>query len=112
MTDAGEIELRLVVPRSALGGGAEPRAEFISQHNSEAILGIPRRQFLELLRRDDAPPVAELGKLRLVEREPMLAFLRTLRKRSAPAPADEDLDGADRVLREIGAVPEPKRRVG
>lgn len=108
-----DLELRVVLPPTLLAGGA--RAEFFSQANCEELLGLPRRRFLELLRRHDAPPVAEVGKLRLVEREPMLAYLRALKKRDVvqPSAAEEEvLDGADRVLQEVGAMPERRRRVG
>lgn len=111
MSAAEDVEVRFVLPRSALGTAA--RAEFFSQENSLELLGLPRRAFLELLRRADAPPVVRVGKLRLVEREPMLAFLRASRVRDVrPSVELDKLDGPDRVLAEIGCVPANARRVG
>lgn len=78
------------------------RAEFISQHTAEAILGLTPRQFLDLLRRGDAPPVSAVGKLRLVRRDAMVAFLDRLGARAHVA---HEVDGADAVLREIGCAP-------
>ncbi|MCA9604344.1 MAG: hypothetical protein KC619_02045 [Myxococcales bacterium] len=111
MGAAEDLELRVVVPRAAFG--QPPHADFFSQKNSLELLGLPPRTFLELLRRDDAPTVTHVGKLRLVEREPMLAFLRALRRAApnAPSPAAE-LEGPAKVLAEIGAHPVPRRRVG
>lgn len=108
------VELRIVVPREALPATTPAVAEYFSQHNCEQLLGIPPRAFLELVRREDAPRVTKLGKVRMVEREPMLAYLRILRER-APAPvATEQLDGADSVLAEIGCMPgrARQRKVG
>lgn len=107
MDDDG-IELRVVVPRSALVAPTRASADFYSQQNCEGLLGIPRRTFLELLRRVDAPPVTRVGRLRLVEREPMLAFLRALRAQQEGAPQAE-LDAADQILAELGCVPRRER---
>lgn len=112
MADRGDLELRVVVPRSAIE--QPPRPEYFSQFNAPELLGLPRRQFLELLRRGDAPPVTRVGKTRLVEREAMLAFLRRLEERGvAPAAEDdEQMDGPGRVLAELGCIPTGRRRVG
>lgn len=114
MTDRDDgVELRIVVPREALAAAEPARAEYFSQHNAEQLLGVPRRTFLELLRRPDAPRVIRHGKLRLVEREAMLAFLRVLRERAPASAANaEQLDGPDGVLAEIGCTPQRRRRVG
>lgn len=112
MSAAEDLELRVVVPASALPSSS-PRAEYFSQKNSLELLGLPPRAFLELLRREDAPEVTPVGRLRLVERETMLAFLRAMRRRPAPAARGaEDLDGADRVLAEIGCLATARGRVG
>ena len=115
--DGGELELRVVVPRTALE--QPPRPEYFSQHNAPELLGLPRRQFLELLRRPDAPAVTRVGKTRLVEREAMLAFLRALRDREREqvarvdqGGAGDELDGPGRVLAEIGCVDTGRRQVG
>ena len=104
-----DIELRVVVPRSAIP--IEPPPEFYSQRNCDAQLGIGRRSFLELLRRSGAPPVTRVGSLRLVKRDAFLAYLERIRiaeeKRRVP---ESDLDGADGVLLELGCS--PRRRTG
>lgn len=100
------VELRIVVPRSQLPVTAPP--EYYSQLNCE-LLGINRRIYLELLRRPGAPAATRIGKLRLVHRDAMLEYMRRLAD-LAPKPVEE-LDGGDRVLMEIGAVPR-KRKTG
>lgn len=103
------VELRIVVPRDQLP--TAPVTEYFSQRNCETLLGIDRRTFLGLLRRPGAPPVTKIGKLRLVARADMLDYLERLRELE-PKPVGE-LDGADRVLLELGCAPRtPKRRAG
>src|SRR5690606_33291192 len=94
MADDG-IELRIVVPRSALPTASAPPPDFYSQHNCEALLGLTPRVFLELLRRSDAPPVKRIGKARLVDRQAMLAFISALDARAERA-RDEEADEGDR----------------
>ncbi|WP_053230818.1 hypothetical protein [Sandaracinus amylolyticus] len=92
------LELRVVLPTGALPAA---RPDYYSQRNCH-LLGITGRQFLELLRRPDAPPVAPIGKLRLVRREALLAFIdRMARHRDG---IERSVDGADEVLREIGCA--------
>lgn len=102
----GGLELRLVVPREILAGNM--RVEYVSQQNV-AVVGLGRRQFLELLRRPDAPRVIKVGKLRLVRREDMLAFLDRVGQ-SEGAASVEEMDGADKVLEELGCSVRPRRR--
>jgi hypothetical protein len=100
------VELRVVVPRDQLPSVAP--AELFSQANCHQLLGIPPRKFLELLRRDGAPRAQKLGKLRLVRRDEMLAFLDRLRDIDARAETPTVLDEADALLVEMGYS--PKRR--
>ena len=56
-----------------------PQPEMLSQKNVEAVTGIPARVFLDTIRAPGFPlPVTKLGKLRLVEREAFVAYLRAL----------------------------------
>lgn len=104
------VELRIVVPRESLP--VAPAPEYYSQRNCD-LLGIGHRTYLELLRRPGAPAVTKIGKLRLVKREEMLAFMERLREleRAREIPESE-LDGADRVLMEMGCAPTKKRKAG
>ncbi len=81
-----ELELRVAIPAAGLTVTAAP-ATHVSQRTSEAVLGIPRRAFLDLARayRAAGGAVAVAGKLRVVERE---AFTRWLFARAVPVPAD------------------------
>lgn len=107
MADRSDVvELRIAVPREQLPSA--PAVDFYSQENCH-LLGLRARQFLELLRRSDAPPATKVGKLRLVRRDRMVDFLERLRERE-PKPVGE-LDGADRVLMELGCAPQ-KRKAG
>ena len=95
----------LVLVRAAHAAQApSPRAEYFTQRNCE-LLGLTKRDFLELLRRRDAPPVSAIGKLRMVRRDAMLAFLEKLAAKTLDRGlAERDADGADAVLREIGCA--------
>lgn len=72
----------------------------LSQLNCEDAIGLPPRQFLELTRRPDAPPVLRVGKRRLVDARAFLAFLATVdaTERAASTPSE----GAEGVLAEVG----------
>lgn len=101
------VEVRLVLPSDTLPSG---RPDYFTQRNC-GLLGLNPRQFLELLRRPDSPPVARVGKLRMVRRKAMLTFLDRMASCRKNAGDDgSSLDGADEVLREIGAIPLRKRR--
>jgi hypothetical protein len=69
------------------------------------VLGLPPRQFLELLRREDAPPVKTVGKARLVRRDAMLVYIERLGAKVRSDDPEQKSDGADAVLREIGCAP-------
>jgi hypothetical protein len=69
----------------------------ITQHNSEAALGIPPRRFLALVR-ELGLPVVELGKLRAVEAR---VFLEAIRKK-VPAPAAPVESNRERLLKIAG----------
>lgn len=101
------IELRIVVPRDSLPSA--PAVEYYSQVNCE-LLGLDKRRFLELLRRDGAPPTKKRGKLRLVRRDLMLAYMERLDD-TAPEVVVER-DGADEVLLEMGYAPTTRRKAG
>ncbi|WP_437953396.1 hypothetical protein WME98_24000 [Sorangium sp. So ce296] len=92
-----------------------PQPEMLSQKNVEAVTGIPARVFLDTLR---APgfrlPVTKLGKLRLVEREAFVAYLRALAGEPASrrtAEADERTRVAA-VLAAAGLEPVAATRTG
>jgi hypothetical protein len=92
----------LVLVRAAQAPSQQ--VEYFTQRNCD-LLGLTKRAFLELLRRPDAPPVAAIGKVRMVRREAMLAFLEKLAaKTTKRGVAEHDADGADAVLREIGCA--------
>ena len=69
----------------------------ITQHNSEAALGIPPRRFLALVR-ELKLPVVELGKLRAVEARAFLEAVRNL----APAQAAPVESNRERLLKIAG----------
>ncbi|HMI85122.1 MAG TPA: hypothetical protein VK550_13565 [Polyangiaceae bacterium] len=106
MSDDDRIRVEMLVPRSALV--TEVRAEIITQRNSLHAIGQQPRHFLETLRRDDFDvPIIPMGKLRGVEREPYLAWLRA-RAVVKHAPANDDavppaeLDPIERAIRSVG----------
>lgn len=98
------LELRIVVPPDAIPSA--PRPEYFSQNNC-GLLGLTKRAYLRLLRRADGPAVIVSGKLRLVKRDHMLAFLDRLAEERKPMPKARALDGADRLLLELGCTPRP-----
>lgn len=61
----------------------------VTQVNSQAALGIPPRRFRELVR-ELRLPVIELGKLRAVEASVLLAALRELAPKAAPAETNRE----------------------
>ncbi len=87
---------------------AEP-VEFVSQLTCTTVLGLSKRRFLELLRRDDAPTVTRTGKMRLVRVDEMRTFLQRLGAKLDERQADET-DGAGELLRELGYAPVRGRR--
>lgn len=84
---------------------APSHAEYLTQKNCMHVLGLAPRQFLELLRREDAPPVTAMGKVRLVRRDLMLVYLERLGAKVRGDDPEQESDGADAVLREIGCAP-------
>lgn len=69
--------LNVEMPPGSIQVVVPPRPAFVSQKTSESALGIPSEQFLEMLRRVHfSLPVVAVGKLRLVETEPLIAFMR------------------------------------
>jgi hypothetical protein len=73
--------------------------DMVTQANVEAVAGMTRGVFLDLIKRPDAPPVTRLGKLRMIERVAFLKWLRSLA--NAPHRNDEAND-VDAVLAELG----------
>ena len=69
------VEVRVMLPRSALVQ-APPVPELVSQASSLAVLGIPPRRFLEIVRSPRfAGRVLRDGRLRLVRRVDLLDHL-------------------------------------
>ncbi|MGK3959484.1 hypothetical protein WMF38_41365 [Sorangium sp. So ce118] len=92
-----------------------PQPEMLSQKNVETITGIPARVFLDTLRAPGFPLlITKLGKLRLVQREAFVAYLRAL----AIEPASRRTTEADErtrvaaVLASAGLEPVPCPRTG
>jgi hypothetical protein len=66
--------------------------ETITQRNVLAATGIPPETFLELLRERSCPlHITRVGKLRMVDRAPFLAWLRTRTRTDAPETTVHDL---------------------
>lgn len=105
-TPDGSIQVVLHLPASAMSSSAP--AEYFSQNNCE-LLGLTKRQYLELLRRPGAPPALRRGKLRMVARAAMLEFLERLRVEEEEVVEE---DGPDTVLRELGWTGRGARRAG
>lgn len=99
------------LPAEALTVVAAPPA-MLSQRNVESVTGIPARIYLEELRSPRFPlPIIRVGKLRLVEREAFLSYLRSLA--SIPqSTAGADPSGVDAVLAEVGLERAPACRAG
>jgi hypothetical protein len=97
------ISVMVAIPRDQLPSAAPP--DFYSQENC-AGLGLTHRAFLELLQRPGAPKAAKVGKLRLVPRAEVLAFIDALRSKTTIGAAP--LDEADAVLVQLGCVPTRK----
>ena len=95
------IRASIELPAGAVLVQAAP-PELVSQKTSEAVLGIGRRAFLESLPafRCSGGEVIELGRLRLVKREPYVAWL-TREPSSAETDAAKDL-AAELGLRLVG----------
>ncbi len=74
---AETVRASIDLPVGAVVVHAAP-PDLVSQKTSEAVLGIPRRAFLESLPSYAAAgnEVAKLGRLRLVKREAYVAWLR------------------------------------
>ncbi|WP_437625527.1 hypothetical protein [Sorangium sp. So ce1151] len=77
-----------------------PQPEMLSQKNVETVTGIPARVFLDTIRAPAFPLlITKLGKLRLVQREAFIAYLRSL----ASEPASRRTTEADERTR-VAAV--------
>lgn len=109
MPDDGFIEANATVKirRSDL---PEAHPDYYTQDNCH-LLGLSKRKFLELLRRDGAPHVSKIGKTRMVERSALMAYLARLgdeageARRAQRASNAAELDDVDRLLLEQGCVP-------
>lgn len=94
------ITIPITIPRSLATVIAAP-CEYVSQHNSFDVLGLPRRPYLEVTRAfaRAGGQVVHSGKLRLVRREEIVAYLASL-----AAPTAAPASGADAVLAGLGRV--------
>lgn len=102
------VELRLAISRDHLLEqlGVTGDVAYYSQENC-ILLGLRKRKFLEILRRTDAPPVIQEGKLRLVAKADMIAYLERLRNVQPKAVAE--LDDAERLLLSMGCAPRTRK---
>ncbi|WP_437666848.1 hypothetical protein [Sorangium sp. So ce1182] len=99
LDQAATATATLAIPLNGLTITAPP-PEMLSQKNVETVTGIPPRVFLDTIRAPGFPlPVTKLGKLRLVEREAFVAYLRAL----AGQPASQRTAEADERTR-VAAV--------
>lgn len=90
------ITIPIAVPRSSMTIIEAP-PDFVSQRNSLKVIATEPRPFLAMLRRPDCPlAITRIGKLRLVPREDLVRWLRSL---ASPA---RDVDGVDDVLASVG----------
>jgi hypothetical protein len=97
------VQVVVDVPRSALTIVETPRA--VSQVTSERVLGLPRRPFLEAVAAYGAAGgrVATLGRLRLVDVDPFLAWLAARKPAAADAaPANDPIEA---LADELGVTP-------
>lgn len=107
------VMLSIPVPREALTVVAAP-PDLLTQRNVEAATGIPARRFLEMVRAPGFPlAVTREGKLRIVDRQAFVAFVRD--KATAPpasAPANDAApDPVAELAAEMGMRPvSPARR--
>ncbi|WP_437597182.1 hypothetical protein [Sorangium sp. So ce590] len=92
-----------------------PQPEMLSQKNVESVTGIPARVFLDTIRAPGFPLlITKLGKLRVVQRESFVAYLRALASEPASrrtAEADENTRVAA-VLASAGLEPVPQPPTG
>jgi hypothetical protein len=93
--------------------------DVISQKTILQVTGIPPRAFLQIVRAPGFPvEVMRVGKLRLVERAPFLAWLRSQKGSDASALAANDAPAAveeetvDDVLASLGCERAPRRAGG
>jgi hypothetical protein len=92
--------------------------DVISQKTILQVTGIPPRAFLQIVRAPGFPvEVMRVGKLRLVERVPFLAWLRSQKGSDASALAANDAPAAveetvDDVLAALGCERAPRRAGG
>lgn len=100
MIRAGEtVRLEFEVPRRAFVEQAA-LPELVSQKTSLAVLGIPPRAFLELVRSARFPlPVTRLGKLRLVRRDALVSWFEGAARQAAERSPSA---GAGDVLQALG----------
>jgi hypothetical protein len=105
VSSASEELVELRVPRSALTLVQGPPSH-VSQATAERECGIPRGVYLDLAREygRSGGDVIITGKLRIVERERFLAWLRARSRASAPRSDASPVDGADDYASELGLV--------
>lgn len=106
--------ISFALPSGAIQLVNPPRPAFVSQKTSLAILGIPPDRFLLMVRAPGFPlRVTSVGKLRMVETEPVIAYLRELGQYHPEIDADEigvndnaesTLENDDQAARKLGAA--------
>jgi len=83
----------------------ELSAEMVSQLTILHVCGISPRVYLELLRADGCPlRVIKLGKLRLVRRDELVAWLESLASGAVPPPPAEDVQEAPAAQEDPDAI--------
>ena len=104
LTAATRETVTLEIPREHLTIIERPRC--VSQRTSERVLGIDKRSFLAMLPayRDAGGIVMSIGKLRLCELDPLVAWMarRGTEKKSGPAVANDIDDAADAMAAKYG----------
>ncbi len=102
------VEVRVMLPRAALVQ-APPVPELVSQASSLAVLGIPPRRFLELVRSPRfAGRVLRDGRLRLVRRVDLISHLES----ETEAAREASNDGAEHPTTSTTTRPTLADRLG
>lgn len=102
-----DVVVSLRLSRDALSVTAPPPA-FVHQGNVEAVIGVPRKRYLRDLHAPGFPiDIIPMGKLRLVDREAYLAYLRSKGQpptRHHDEPSKHAADDIDRLLENSNIV--------
>jgi hypothetical protein len=91
---SAHVTATYVLPPASVTVVAAP-PDLVCQNNVEAVTGVPKSAYLDLLRRADCPVhVARHGKLRFVPRAEFVAWVRTLSPPVTDGPHREPPSGA------------------